>query len=115
MAKYALLADALDPALTVEERHLDKADVFVDALLHERGIDPEAVTLPLALLTELAVAHALRLAAIEGAIGDNSPLIAKAREYEKTAALLAKSLSREALGLAVVSGAGYGNVVLGRG
>lgn len=115
MAKYATTSDAVDPALVIEERHLLKADVVVDALLHERGIDPADVTLPQALLTELAVNHACRIAAIEGAIGEDSPLIDKAKQYEKSAKLLAQTISREALGLTVEPGAGFGNVVLGRG
>lgn len=115
MANYAELTDAIDPALAFEERHLTKADVFVDAALQARGIAPGDITLPNALLTELCLLYAGRIAAIEGAIGDNSPLIAKAREYEKSAALLSATLSREALGLTVASGAGFGSVILGRG
>jgi hypothetical protein len=115
MAKYAALTDASDPALTLTATHLLKADVVVDAALRERGINPSDVTLPKALLTELAINYACRIAAIEGAIGENSPLIAKAREYERSAELLAKSISREALGLPVASGSGFGSVVLGRG
>jgi len=115
MANYATLLDVSDPALTIEERHLLKADVAVDAALRERGIDPALVTLPQALLTELAVNHACRFSSIEGAIGENSPLIAKAREYKTTIDMLEKSISREALGVAVASGSGFGNVILGRG
>jgi hypothetical protein len=115
MARYLTLGDAVDPALTFDERILSKADVAVDAALRERGINPADVTLPQAVLTELAVNYACRIAAIEGAIGENSPLIAKAREYEKSAALLAQSISRESLGLTVTAGSGFGTVTLGRG
>jgi hypothetical protein len=116
MANYATLDDAAgDPALTIDEIILSRADVAVDADLRERGINPSDVTLPQALLTQLAVNHARRIAAVEGSLGDNSPLIPKAREYEKSARQLAASISREALGLTVATGAGFGNVVIGRG
>lgn len=116
MAKYATLFDAVDPVLTnIDERILSKADVAVDAALRERGINPADVTLPQALLTELAVNHACRIAAIEGSMGEDSPLIDKAKQYERSAELLNRSLTREALGLTVATGAGFGSVKLGRG
>jgi hypothetical protein len=113
--KYVTYTSLSDPALTITEAHCASADVFVDAELRKRGIDPDDLTLPLSLLTEIAGNWAKRVAAIEGAIGDDSPLIAKAKEFEKNANLLASGISREALGLVVPTGAGYGNVVLGRG
>jgi hypothetical protein len=113
--KYVTYTALSDPALTITESHCASADVYVDAKLRERGIDPADLTLPIALLTEIAGNWAKRVAAIEGAIGDDSPLIAKAKEFEKNAALLLTGISRESLGLTVPDGAGYGNVVLGRG
>jgi ABC-type cobalamin transport system permease subunit len=113
MARYATLNDAVDPSLFVLERHLLKADVYVDAKLIERGIALTELTLPIALLTEIAATWALRMAAIEGAIDVNSPLISKAREYEKTAETLVKSISREALGLTQAA-SGFGSFTIGR-
>ncbi|WP_024296646.1 hypothetical protein [Methylomicrobium lacus] len=114
MAKYVNAVDLSDPSLTITEAHADMADVDVDAALRERGIDPAALTLPIALLTQIAGNFAKRHAAIEGAIGDDSPLIAKAREFNGNAVRLLGGINRAALGLAVPAGAGYGNVVLGR-
>lgn len=112
---YAQLTDAVDAALDVADRHLLKADVYVDAMLRERDIDPDDLSLPIALLTEIAATWALRLAAIEGAMGENSTLIDKAKQYERTADTLIKSISRKGLGLPEVTGAGPGYFSLGRG
>jgi hypothetical protein len=115
MAVYSALTDIKDPAIAVTEAHLVGADALVDGTLRNKQIDPDDLTLPIPLLTKLAVAMASREAAIEGAIGENSPLIAKAREYERTIAALEKLISREALGLSYPTGSGFGFVTLGRG
>lgn len=115
MAKYTLLTNVKDPVLVVTEAHLTRADTVVDAQLRSLAINPADLVLPQAILTELATCHALRIVAIESAIGENSPLIAKAREYEKQAAMLLNSITREGLGLTVAAGAGYGMITLGRG
>lgn len=115
MGKYVNATDLSDPTVAITEKHVASADVYVDARLRERGIDPADLTLPIDLLTEIAGNWAKRVAAIEGAIGENSPLIAKAKEFEKDATTLLAGISREALGLTVPAGAGYGNVVIGRG
>jgi len=73
------------------------------------------VVLPQPLLTNLAASWALRLAAIEGGMGDSSPLLDKAKHYEATATALAKLVSREALGIAYATGASFGVLTLGRG
>lgn len=114
MARYGDLTSAVDPSLVVTEENLLEADVDVDAALWERGINPDSVSLPQALLTNLANKYALRAAANNGAIGENSPLIAKAKEFERDAARLAKGISRESLGLTVEPGSGFGTVTLGR-
>jgi hypothetical protein len=115
MAKYLDLSDCIDPALVVTASHLADADVYVDLQLNAKGIVPADVTLPNTTLTALAVAWAKRQAAIEGAIGENSPLIDKARQLEKTAATLAALLTREALGLANAAGVAYGQIRMDRG
>lgn len=115
MAKYVNAIDLIDPSLTITEAHAASADTDVDAALWERGINPAGLTLPIAQLTQIAANFAKRHAAIEGAIGDDSPLIAKAKEFEKDALRLLGGISRESLGLTVPSGAGFGSVVLGRG
>lgn len=113
-SKYAELTDAVDPALNIEMRHLLIADVFVDGKLYERGINPEGLTLPIPLLTQITAAWACRTAAIEQAQQENSPLIAKAREYEKTTHALLMSINRAVLGLAEPANAGFGFATLGR-
>lgn len=91
MARYADISDCSDPALSVSELNLQDADVYVDLALGKR------------------------LAAIEGAMGDNSLLIDKAKQYQANAEGLAKSLNRSALGLADPVGAGFGSFTMGRG
>jgi hypothetical protein len=115
MAKYVNAIDLSDPSLTITEAHAEAADIDVDAALRERGIDPADLTLPIPLLTQIAGYFTKRHAANEGAIGDDSPLIDKAKAFEKDALRLLRGISRDALGLPVPAGAGYGNVILGRG
>jgi hypothetical protein len=112
---YAQIADCVDPSVTVTQANVEEADVYVDGELWAHGINPADVMLPNARLKTLAVTWAIRLAAIQGAIGENSPLIDKAKEYQKTADLLAKQITRESLGLSVATSSGYGSITLGRG
>lgn len=114
MATYVNAVDISDPALVISEAHCESADIFVDLSLRERGFDPADITLPNAVLTEIATHWAKRQAAIEGAIGEDSPLLAKAREFEKNAKDLAAKLTREALGLTVPTGTAFGQITLGR-
>jgi hypothetical protein len=115
-SKYAQITDCVDPSVTVSQANVDEADVYVDGVLWERGINPDDVTLPHARLTALAATWAIRLAAIQGALFDNSLLMDKAKAYQKTAELLARQITRESLGLAAVAGSGgFGTVTLGRG
>ncbi|MDP1664133.1 MAG: hypothetical protein Q8L79_03325 [Methylobacter sp.] len=114
-SKYAQIADCIDPSVTVTQVNVEEADVYVDGELWAHGINPDDVTLPNARLKTLAVTWAIRVAAIQGAMGDNSLLIDKAKEYQKTADLLAKQITRESLGLTVAVGAGFGSITLGRG
>ncbi|MGZ8171808.1 MULTISPECIES: hypothetical protein [Methylobacter] len=114
-SKYAQVDDCIDPSVTVTQANVEEADVYVDGELWAHGINPADVTLPNARLKTLAVTWAIRLAAIQGAIGDNSLLMDKAKEYQKTADLLARQITRESLGLAVAASAGYGSITLGRG
>jgi hypothetical protein len=118
MANYATLADVLeDLSITVTQTHLTRADVFVDAELIKRGMSPADLTLPKPLLTELAITLAARLACIEQATSadGNSPLISKAREYQRTIDSLLTGLTREALGLSYPAATGVGSFSLGRG
>ncbi len=113
MAKYVNAVDLSDPSLVIEEKHALAADVFVDGQLWQREIDPADVTLPNALLTETASNWAKREAAMQGHIGEDSPLLNKAKEFEKNALRLAGSFSRKALGIATTGS--YGSVTIGRG
>lgn len=117
MAKYATVADCVDPTLTVSDLNLAEADVYVDLALGGIGIDPaEAATivLPNSALTTIAAAWAKHLAAIEGSMGDDSILIDKADRYKRSAEALVKQLNRKALGLTEPTGTGYGTFTLGR-
>ena len=102
MGIYVIASSISDPALIINETHADAADVYVNMSLHSHGIDPDDVPLPNAILTEIATNWTKRVAAIEGAINfgeGTSPMIGKAREFEKTAELLVSKLSKKALGL----------------
>ncbi len=115
-SKYAQISDCKDPMATPSQDNMEEADVYVDGVLWSRGINPADVTLPNAQLKVLAVTWAIRLASIQGAVGENSPLIDKAIEYQKTAGLLASQITRESLGFTAPAGSGgYGTVTLGRG
>jgi len=113
MAKYVQAVDLSDLSLDITEAHCEQADVFVDSALWQREIDPADVSLPSELLSEIAGNWAKRQSAIEGAIGEDSPLIAKAREFEKNALRLLGSLNRRSLGIA--GGSAFGVATLGRG
>ncbi len=117
MARYAQLSDCIDPALVVTALNLGEADVYVGLALGNIGISPAQaamLVLPNATLTAIAATWAKRLAAIEGAMGDNSLMIDKANQYKSSAELLVKSLNRTALGLTEPVGTGYGTLTLGR-
>jgi hypothetical protein len=116
-SRYAQLGDCEDPSVTVSQSHLDEADTYVDGALWARGINPADVTLPNAQLKTLAVAWAMRIACIKGAVDEHSPLKDKAKEYLKNAEVLESQITRESLGLAdTTTGSGsYGTVTLGRG
>ena len=119
MSKY-VTTNLYDPAFSITSGHCLSADVYVDACLSERGISPVDVSLPNSLLSEIASNWAKREAAIQAAIGENSPLIAKAKEVEKNAVQLANKITRDALGMVVsssqsISVSGYSSFKLGRG
>jgi hypothetical protein len=116
MAKYVDLMQISDPSLCVSEQNLLDADVYVDMQLARNGIAQSEITLPNEQLTAIASSWAKRQAAIEGAIGENSPLTDKAKLYEKNAELLAGMITRQALGIPEPEGtAAFGSVTLGRG
>lgn len=119
MAKYLdIFLDEerlLDPVLTLTEAHLQGADIYIDLGLRERGINPSDVSVPNAILAEIAINWAKRLAAIEGSLGDNSLLMDKANQYEKNAKGLIAKLSREALGIEAPAGTAFGQITIGRG
>ncbi len=101
MAKYSELTDYTDVMIDVAEHFLIDADTFIDLELNKRSIKLIDVTalLPIALLTQIAVNYAKRLACIEQSRDENSPLIPKAREYEKTIQMLLSGLTAESIGI----------------
>lgn len=116
MADYCTTADCIDPAVTANQDNVNSGNVQVDSILRKMGIDPAIVPLPNAILTQMAVAASLRVACVQQALGEDSTLIRKAREYERTIELLEAGLNRAALGIAEdVSGGSYGSVILRRG
>lgn len=111
---YAATTDVTDPALTMTDDYLYKADDYVNADLLARGIDPDDVTLPNAILKQLAIAYACRLMAMELTISDNSQFIYKAEQYKSLIAELQTSLTRSALGI-ITDPTGIGSIDIGRG
>jgi hypothetical protein len=115
MANYCVLADCVDPALTISQKDVDEANVLVDVLLAAASIKPSAVILPQPLLTTIAINAAKRNACIGGAMGDNTTLIEKANQFKKTIDMLAVGINKAALGIAEdVTGGSYASVTLGR-
>lgn len=119
MSIYAQRTDCNDPVVRVEATDLDAADRMIRALLRNKGIPPDDVTDAegLALLRDLAVAEASRIAAARGAADGETVLWKKSEEFRKRAQELAMRVDRESLGVAVVGSgsAGYGSIPVGRG
>lgn len=107
MARYSDGAGITDPAIIVQEDHLLKADTEVDLVLVGKGITPADLSLPIASLVLLADAFAAMKAARDGAIGEDSPLLAKAQSYEREAARIAQGITLASLGLDTSSAGGY--------
>ena len=114
-SRYAELADCADPILAVTPENLDAAEQWVDGELWKRGINPALLVLPNERLKTLAVTWAKSLAAEDGGIGQDSPLVKKSERLQKTALLLASQLTKESLGIAAATGSGFGFISLGRG
>lgn len=119
MSTYAQRTDCNDRLVPVEAADLDAADRMIRALLRNKGIDPAEVTDTdgLALLRDLAVAEATRVAAARNAADGDTVLWKKADEARKRAQELAMRVDRESLGVAAVGSgsAGYGSIPVGRG
>jgi len=119
MAKYSQAVEIEDGFLTLTEQQAQAADIFIDSQLWERGIDPAVVGLPQPLLTEIARLWTKRQAAIEGAVGENSPLLDQAKQFELDALRLVNTISFSALGLStsnITAGVtGSSSITLGRG
>jgi len=113
MAIYAQLSDCTDPVVTVTEADLENADVAVAHGLRAKGLDPEVVTLPQAILTQAAVYWATALAATKGNVDADGVLPRKATDYNRLYKDTMAGVTREGLGLAA-SSFGYGNAPLDR-
>lgn len=115
MPKYAQIADCKDPALKVTDEHLTNADVLVDGDLSSKGIMASEVDQNHAGLRLLAVFYACQLAATDAIKGENSPMVEKARVYERLAKQQAEKITRAWLGL-LASGqtSGFGSIKIGR-
>ena len=99
MADYCTILDCTDPALSIDQRHVNAGNVFVDSALYSVGIKPDVVILPKPLLTQIAATYAKYQACIEGAIGENSPLIDKAKLLKQSLDLLVGQISKDVLGI----------------
>ena len=112
MTVYCTVDDCIDTAFVTEQRHVDEGNMYVDVVLSERGIKAADITGTPALLTAIAANYAKRLAALEGAIGENSPLIDKAKQLKTTLEMLEKGVTKAAFD--IVSESGYGAIAIGR-
>ncbi|CAK0766084.1 conserved hypothetical protein [Gammaproteobacteria bacterium] len=102
MANYATLADCTDdPLIPVQQIHLDRANLYVETILRNRGINPGEITSSRPILTDLAVYQALRLAAISQITsgGNDDQQSRKASEYGKLVKEQTEMVTRAALGL----------------
>lgn len=117
MGVYVTTGDCTDPAVSVAESHCILADTKVNAALWSKDIDPARLTLPHSLLTALGVAYATALACLERSQGEGSTLMEKHLAYENQARSLAATITRQALGLDISTGAsgGMGSIEIGRG
>lgn len=95
MAKYAKLEDILDEAIEVKEEDLLQADRMIDNHLRKIGINPEAIENEESknLLKDIAVKYACYVSSTREAIGDNTILLEKAKQYEKQYKDLLESIS----------------------
>lgn len=107
MARYSDGSGITDPAIVVTEDHLLKADTEVDLVLAGKGINPGDLSLPIPSLALLADAYAAMKASRDGAIGENSPLLAKAQSYEREADRLAQGITAASLGIDTSSTGGF--------
>lgn len=117
MADYCTLLDCVDPILRIEQRHIDAGNTFVDAALHNVGINHGSVVLPQPLLTQIAGTYAKIQSATEGVVQEDSTLIKKAELLEKNLKLLVGQISKDALGISTSSDtdSGFGAFELFRG
>lgn len=104
MAKYLGLEDVVESDLTIEERHLDSADVYVNALLVAKGVNPDDVEAT-PLLKEIARLTVLKNVYIEqqGPLNNNQDqflFFEKAKRIDEALMPLLAALSRDTLGMA---------------
>ncbi len=99
MAKYASLSDVTDTSVGVLEEDLLSADVFIDSVLKNSGIDPTSITLPNDFLKELAVIYATYRACIREARGEDSIYLEKAKFYKELLDEKLSMLSPKTLGV----------------
>jgi hypothetical protein len=117
VANYCVLADCVDSALSIELRHVEAGNMYVDVALRTIGINPADVVLPQALLTAIGSTYAKREACIDGAIGEQSVLIDKAKQFKQTLDMLIGQLSKDALGIVTApddTAGSYAVIKLGR-
>ena len=113
MSDYIQPSELKDPTFDVTEAHCLAADDYVNSQLWKKGIDPQEITLPSKLLSRIAGYWAKREAAIEGAIGEDSPLLRKAVEFQTNAEKLVSTIGKKSLGL--TSSVTFGSTTVLRG
>lgn len=114
MGVYSIDTDYADKTFKIDARLIAIADAQVDAHLADLGIAQTDLTLPAAILTQLAVAIGSYQACIEKGIGEDTLLLEKAKQYKVMIESLKTSVTRKSLGLTEVTGAGFGFFTIGR-
>lgn len=117
MAKYASFSDCVNPSFTVTELNLLEADTYVDLQLGKIGVsasEAATIVLPNAALTAIAAAWAKHLAALDGAMGEDSLLISIADRFQAVAKNLGNQLTKDAVGLTTANSSRFGSFGIGR-
>jgi hypothetical protein len=99
MGIYSESTDYTDRTFKIDDRLIGFADAHVTAFLGEMNIIEDDLTLPISLLTQLAVAIGSHIACVEKAAGEDTLLLDKAKQYKLAAENLKSVITRKSLGL----------------
>ena len=96
---YADLTDITDRAVRVDADLLSRAESAVNLKIAALGFDVSLITAATPFLTELTVLMSCKIACLEQANTEESPLIQKYERYKTEIDALLKNISNAALGI----------------